>query len=70
MELATPHVCVRVQVGTLYNMNEGRKALQNVFALDLFDNVQVGALCLLCSVRLSPSCISFLPHLLPSHPSL
>lgn len=31
-----------VEVGTLYNMNEGRKTLQNVFALDLFDNVQVG----------------------------
>jgi outer membrane protein assembly factor BamA len=30
-----------VEVGTLYNMNEGRKTLQNVFALDLFDNVQV-----------------------------
>jgi hypothetical protein len=31
-----------VEVGTLYNMNDGRKTLQNVFALDLFDNVQVG----------------------------
>jgi hypothetical protein len=31
-----------VEIGTLYNMNEGRKTLQNVFALDLFDNVQVG----------------------------
>lgn len=30
------------QEGTLYNMNDGRKTLQNVFALDLFDNVQVG----------------------------
>lgn len=30
-----------VEVGTLYNMNEGRKTLQNVFALDLFDNVQI-----------------------------
>lgn len=30
-----------VEVGTLYNMNDGRKTLQNVFALDLFDNVQV-----------------------------
>lgn len=31
-----------VEIGTLYNLNEGRKTLQNVFALDLFDNVQVG----------------------------
>ena len=30
-----------VEVGTLYSMNDGRKTLQNVFALDLFDNVQV-----------------------------
>lgn len=30
------------QVGTLYSMHDGRKTLQNVFALDLFDNVQVG----------------------------
>ena len=30
-----------VDVGTLYNMNDGRKTLQNVFALELFDNVQV-----------------------------
>lgn len=30
-----------VEVGTLYNMNDGRKTLQNVFSLDLFDNVQV-----------------------------
>jgi hypothetical protein len=32
---------VPVEAGGLYNMNDGRKALQNVFALDLFDNVQV-----------------------------
>ena len=31
-----------VEQGALYNMNDGRKTLQNVFALDLFDNVQVG----------------------------
>ena len=30
-----------VEVGTLYNMNDGRKTLQNVFSLELFDNVQV-----------------------------
>lgn len=30
-----------VEVGTLYSMNDGRKTLQNVFALELFDNVQV-----------------------------
>lgn len=30
-----------VEVGTLYNLNDGRKCLQNVFSLDLFDNVQV-----------------------------
>jgi len=34
-----PSLCV--QVGTLYSMADGRKTLQNVFALDLFDNVQV-----------------------------
>lgn len=30
-----------VEVGSLYNLNDGRKCLQNVFSLDLFDNVQV-----------------------------
>ena len=30
-----------VEVGTLYSMNDGRKTLQNVFALEMFDNVQV-----------------------------
>ena len=29
------------QVGTLYSTRDGHKTLQNVFALDLFDNVQV-----------------------------
>ncbi len=33
---------VVLQEGTLYNMNDGRKTLQNVFALELFENVQVG----------------------------
>jgi outer membrane protein assembly factor BamA len=32
---------VPVEAGALYNMNDGRAALQNVFALELFDNVQV-----------------------------
>jgi len=31
-----------IEIGTLYSMKDGHKTLQNVFALDLFDNVQVG----------------------------
>lgn len=27
----------------IYNLEDGRKALRDVFALQLFDNVQVGA---------------------------
>ena len=37
-----PQVEMTQEQGALYNMNDGRKTLQNVFALDLFDNVQVG----------------------------
>ncbi|GAB4821994.1 hypothetical protein N2152v2_009040 [Parachlorella kessleri] len=32
---------VPIEEGTLYNMNDGRKTLQNVFALELFENVQI-----------------------------
>lgn len=31
-----------IEKGKLYNLGDGRRTLQNVFALDLFDNVQVG----------------------------
>ena len=31
----------RLQEGLLYNAEDGRKALRDVFALGLFDNVQV-----------------------------
>ena len=34
-------VPVRVQQGQLYNAEDGRKALRDVFALGLFDNVQI-----------------------------
>ncbi|PSC70609.1 chaperonin 60B2 [Micractinium conductrix] len=30
-----------IEVGTLYSTRDGHKTLQNVFALDLFDNVQI-----------------------------
>ena len=30
-----------VQAGQLYNAEDGRKALRDVFALGLFDNVQI-----------------------------
>lgn len=30
-----------IEVGTLYSTRDAQKTLQNVFALDLFDNVQV-----------------------------
>ena len=32
---------VRLQEGQLYNTEDGRKALRDIFALQLFDNVQV-----------------------------
>lgn len=32
---------MRVQQGQLYNAEDGRKALRDVFALGLFDNVQI-----------------------------
>lgn len=33
--------CVGEQQGQLYNAEDGRKALRDVFALGLFDNVQI-----------------------------
>ena len=30
-----------MQVGQLYNTEDGRKALRDIFALQLFDNVQI-----------------------------
>ena len=40
----------------IYNLEDGRKALRDVFALQLFDNVQVGAVstpcaCVPCRLR-------------------
>lgn len=32
-----------MQEGQLYNTDDGRKALRDIFALNLFENVQVGA---------------------------
>ncbi len=39
--MAIDFVCVCAQPGQLYNAEDGRKALRDVFALGLFDNVQI-----------------------------
>jgi hypothetical protein len=38
----------------IYNLEDGRKALRDVFALQLFDNVQVGAVPTPCAVCALP----------------
>ena len=37
----SPAACISLQPGELYNAEDGRKALRDIFALGLFDNVQV-----------------------------
>lgn len=39
----------------IYNLEDGRKALRDVFALQLFDNVQVGVKPFACAVV--PCCL-------------
>ena len=67
--------CVRVQQGQLYNAEDGRKALRDVFALGLFDNVQIfpkpnqkdeSKVCTTPHLQCS-SCINTLHNTLQSH---
>lgn len=71
-------VCINalyvVQEGNLYNTDDGRKALRDIFALNLFENVQVGwnHLCkhLAWHCRLALHCMPFLSslHCSPAEP--
>lgn len=51
-----------IEVGTLYSTRDAQKTLQNVFALDLFDNVQVRPRCCrLCYLLAETVCWACMP---------
>jgi outer membrane protein assembly factor BamA len=56
---------VLLQPGMIYNLEDGRKALRDVFGMQLFDNVQVQAkpaVCMSCTFCLQLAVEAYQAH--------